>query len=62
LRACAAQLGHDAAAGRHHAIDAIVVATAEATPGRRVATGDPHDLELLATPAHRVRIIDYRRL
>lgn len=58
----AAGLRHAAEMGRHASIDAIVVATAEATSGRRVATEDPEDLRRLAAAADHVRVVDYRNL
>jgi predicted nucleic acid-binding protein len=56
----AAALRHGARVGRGKAIDAIVIATAEASPRRTVITGDPKDLRTLAAHADNVRVLDYR--
>lgn len=58
----AAELRHRAGMSRGVAIDAIVVATAEASPGHTVITGDPDDLRKLAAHAYNVRVLDYRDL
>lgn len=56
----AAALRHDARRGSGDTVDAIVVATAELSPGRTVATTDPDDLMALAEHAEGVRVVDYR--
>jgi hypothetical protein len=58
----AAILRYRAGRGRGGTVDAIVVATAEASPGRTVITSDPDDLRELATYADKVNVIDFRDL
>lgn len=58
----AAQLRHAAGMGRGAAVDAIVVATAEAGLASTVITGDPDDLRRLAARSDNVRVINYRQV
>jgi predicted nucleic acid-binding protein len=58
----AAQLRHGAQMERPQAIDAVVVATAEASLGKTVVTSDPDDLRPLAAPANSVRVKDFREI